>query len=257
MFRNRLVVVALAALALALTGCKPLGPVSGAPVTSTAPSASAPADPGSAEKVLGWKRIAGGDEFNGTLDKSKWGVYQGAGHAGNGKRVANAVSVSNGSLKIKGDANGNSGGISYKTNANYQRWEARIRIPQKGDHGYSAVFLLWVQNNSDFPCKGEIDPFEHRTDGTTFGSFLHYSCANKQSQSKTEFNPQQWNNIAVERVPGAVRYFLNGKQVFEDTAASHQPQGPYHPTFQLDLFEGAGGQTPSVMEVDYLRQFAV
>jgi hypothetical protein len=240
-------------------------PTSSAPPTTTQPTTPAPTTstpPPTAEVTaaarLGWGAPIGGDEFNGTsLDTTKWGVYNGPGHAGNGRRIPNAISVAGGVLEIRGDAHGNSGGMAWQQNQVEQRWEARIRIPRKGDRAYSAVFLLWVANNRDFPCKGEIDPFEHRTSTDHFGSFLHYSCANRQTQTSTNFNPQEWNHIAVERRGGAVTYWLNGEQVFRDTDPAHQPIGPYHPTFQLDLMEEARGSlTPSSMEVDWLRQYA-
>jgi hypothetical protein len=231
-----------------------------APTTTAAPPTSSPPPPAAeatAAARLGWGASIGGDEFNGTrLDTSKWGVYNGPGHAGNGLRRPSQITVADGKLTITGTANGTSGGMAWQANTVEQRWEARIRIPRKGDAAYSAVFLLWVQNNRDFPCKGEIDPFEHRTSTDRFGSFLHYSCANRQTQTHTAFNPQEWNHIAVERSRTAVTYWLNGEQVFRDADPAHQPVGPYHPTFQLDLMESRSSLIPSSMEVDWIRQYA-
>ncbi|HMA47505.1 MAG TPA: penicillin-binding transpeptidase domain-containing protein, partial [Frankiaceae bacterium] len=81
---------------------------------------------GTAAGTLGWGNAAGVEDFDdGSL--SNWSVYDGPGHAGNGRRSPAAMSVSGGILTITGDANGITGGMAWRLGcAKYGRWEARV-----------------------------------------------------------------------------------------------------------------------------------
>jgi hypothetical protein len=74
------------------------------------------------------------DDFtSGGLDPSKWNVYSGPGHAGNGRRVPAQVSIVNGVLTITGLANGDTGGLEHLFDQQYGRWEIRARSYRQGD----------------------------------------------------------------------------------------------------------------------------
>ncbi|MCY7343024.1 MAG: hypothetical protein LH603_14605 [Pseudonocardia sp.] len=68
------------------------------------------------------------DEFDRPLGDA-WSVYGGPGHAGNGRRTPDAVSVENGVLTITGDSSGNTAGMARNPGQNYGRWEGRVRPP--------------------------------------------------------------------------------------------------------------------------------
>ena len=74
------------------------------------------------------------------------GLYNGPGHAGNGRRTPSAAAVAGGVLTINGDADGNSEGMAWAgAGTKYGRWEARVRAPV-ADKDYHAVLLLWPDN---------------------------------------------------------------------------------------------------------------
>ncbi len=110
------------------------------------PAAAAPRSGGGggdgrqAAGKLGWTRV-GGDEFNGGMSPL-WSPYNSEGHAGNGRRTPEALSVENGMLVIRGDSEGNTGGMSWKEDQRFGRWEMRARFP-KGDDQYHPVLILW------------------------------------------------------------------------------------------------------------------
>src|SRR5690349_12942128 len=56
----------------------------------------------SAAALQGWREPVRTDEFDGPLGDA-WEVYDGPGHAGNGRRTPEAVSVRDGLLTITGD----------------------------------------------------------------------------------------------------------------------------------------------------------
>jgi hypothetical protein len=68
------------------------------------------------------------DDFaNGILDLTKWAVYNGPGHDGNGRRLPAQVSIVNGTLTLTGLANGDSAGLAHRFDQQYGRWEIRVR----------------------------------------------------------------------------------------------------------------------------------
>ena len=118
------------------------------------PAALRPSNDGTqAASAQGWKLI-GRDEFTGSAISDRWGPYDGPGNDGDGRRTPDALSVGNGLLTIRGDADGNTGGMSYRDDRKTGRWEMRAKFP-KGDPQYHPVLLLWPgDGGSD---DGEVD----------------------------------------------------------------------------------------------------
>jgi hypothetical protein len=204
-----------------------------------------------AATAKGWQ-LVGGDEFNGGLS-DRWGTYDGAGHDGNGRRTPDAISVRNGSLVIRGDSDGNTGGMAWDTGQRYGKWEMRAKFPA-GDEQYHPVLILWPTDMS-WPEGGEVDFAETNSAADDVSFFLHYSSSNQQKSAKTPLDITQWHNYAVEWTPDAVRGFIDGKQVFESTAGSTLPPGKMHPTIQLDYFPDGGAPAPTEMFVDWMRVY--
>ncbi len=201
---------------------------------------------------LGWG-AAGGDEFTGGGLGAGWTPYEGAGHAGNGRRTADAVSVENGNLVIRGDSQGNTGGIAWGESQKYGKWEMRAKFP-KGDKQYHPVLLLWP-SEAPWPEGGEIDFAETNSAADDVSFFLHYGGANSQETAKKALDLTQWHNYAVEWTPDGIRGFVDGVQYFESTNSSAQPPGPMHATIQLDYFPDGGSPQPSEMQVAWMRQY--
>ncbi len=223
-------------------------------VTQPAPVAAPPAAPApsgggtTAAGAHGWT-LVGGDEFNGGLS-SNWGVYQGPGNGGQGRRVASAITVQNGLLVIRGDSNGNTGGMAWHQNQRFGKWEIRARFP-KGDSQYHPVLILWP--NGSWPAGGEVDFAETNSAAPDVSFFLHYSSSNRQKYAKKTLDLTQWHNYAVEWVDGRITGYIDGQQWFQSTDPSTMPPDQMHATIQLDYFPHGGSPAPSEMDVDYMR----
>jgi beta-glucanase (GH16 family) len=204
-----------------------------------------------AATAKGWQ-LVGGDEFNGAMS-DHWGPYDGAGHGGNGRRTPDALSVQNGSLVIRGDSDGNTGGMAWDTGQRYGKWEMRAKFPA-GDKQYHPVLILWPTDMS-WPEGGEVDFAETNSAADDVSFFLHYSSSNQQKYAKTTIDITQWHNYAVEWTPDAVRGYIDGKQIFESTDGNTLPPGKMHPTIQLDYFPDGGSPRPTEMFVDWMRVY--
>jgi len=96
----------------------------------------------SAAERYGWGEPNRVEEFDNVGSLHEWNIYDGPGHAGNGRRTPEAVSVSDGILTITGDAQGNTAGMAWLPGQKYGRWEGRVRAPAS-DETYNALLLLW------------------------------------------------------------------------------------------------------------------
>jgi len=226
-------------------------PTTKAPPAPVEPSRTVSASDGDgtqAGAAQGWTQVDG-DEFNGGMSDN-WGPYEGAGHAGNGRRSADAISVENGSLVIRGDSGGNTGGMSWKKDQRFGKWEMRARFP-KGDEQYHPVLLLWP--NGSWPQGGEVDFAETTSASSDVSFFLHYSSSNQQKYAHMNLDITQWHNYAVEWVDGRITGYVDGEKWFESTDRDTLPPDQMHAAIQLDYFPDGGSPQPSEMHVDYMR----
>lgn len=251
---RRTVLALLTAMALPVLVTGQASASAGATATAAAATGS---DGTTAASTHGWGTPTGGDEFNGAaLDTTTWEPYAGAGNAGQGKRDPAQVSVSGGMLTINGTSAGTTGGMSARTEHKYGRWETRMRVPA-GDARYHPVLLLWPTRVS-WPQGGEIDYAETTTAARSMSFFLHYGASNAQTYAQTTMDLAQWHDYAVEWTPAGVTGFVDGVQVFRDTAASHQPPAAMHASIQLDWFpSGSSATKPSSIQVDWTRYYPV
>jgi hypothetical protein len=199
-----------------------------------------------AASAHGWTRV-GGDEFDGGMSP-QWTVYEGEGHAGNGRRTEEAISVENGMLVIRGDSEGNTGGMSWKEDQRFGRWEMRARFP-KGDDQYHPVLILWPDEGSS--GDGETDFAETTSASDKVSFFLHYG--DEQEYAHKTLDITQWHNYAVEWVDGRMTGYIDGEKWFESTEEGTLPPGKLHPTIQLDYFPEGGSPEPTELHVDYMR----
>lgn len=80
--------------------------------------------------------LSASDDFTaGTIDTTKWAVYNGPGHDGNGRRLPAQVAIVNGVLTLTGLANGDSAGLAHRFDQQYGRWEIRARSYQGSSSG--------------------------------------------------------------------------------------------------------------------------
>ena len=212
----------------------------------------------SAAAVQGWGEPARVDEFDGAAPDDEWNVYDGPGHAGNGRRTPEAVSVRDGVLTITGDPDGDTAGMEWGGGQRYGRWEGRVKAPA-GDPSYNALLLLWP-DAEDFPVGGEIDFMEmmdHTRQKTNV--FLHYGKNNRTVSGSVVADATQWHNWAVEWTPTHIATFLDGKEWWRTERAEVLPPGPMHLCIQLDWFpkEADGAVQESTMQVDWVKQYTL
>lgn len=240
-----------------------------APALAAAP-APAPAQPGpaagqalattgdgaQAATAFGWGPVLTGDEFSntGAPDRTKWSVYNSAGHAGKGLRSPQAWSVANGVATVSGDAAGTTGGMSAKfAEQKYGRWETRMKTNAR-DPKYHPVLIL---NNNAAPNCAEIDYAEGSSVTSVMRFFLHYACggADFQTTAATPVDGTQWHNYAVEWTPAGISGYVDGVKTFTDTNPAHQPSTVMKQTLQLDWFPDGSATKPSQMQVDWVRVY--
>jgi hypothetical protein len=209
----------------------------------------------SAAAVHGWGEPNRIDEFDGPLG-DEWNVYDGPGHAGNGRRTPDAVSISDGILTITGDSEGNTAGMAWGPGQKYGRWEGRVRAPAS-DETYNALLLLWP-DAEDFPVGGEID-FMEMMDHTrqTTNIFLHYGEDNDQVVGEVQIDATQWHNWAVEWTPTHIAAFVDGKEWWRTEDTDIFPPRAMHLCIQLDWFPEDGGSDvqESTMHVDWVKRY--
>ncbi|WP_459384996.1 glycoside hydrolase family 16 protein [Arthrobacter humicola] len=248
----------------------PIAPAAGAqaaaapvPTAVTAPVAAqaavaATGDGSQAATARGWGAVVAGDEFSkaGAPDSTKWSVFKGSGHAGNGVRSPQAWSVANGVATVSGDSAGTTGGMSAKfAQQKYGKWETRMRTNAR-DPEYHPVLILWPNNNTSPNC-AEIDYAEGSTNTAQIKFFLHYACggSNFQTTAAKTIDTTQWHNYAVEWTPAGITGYIDGVKTFSDTNPAHLPSVGMHQTLQLDWFPDGSATKPSQMQVDWVRVY--
>jgi hypothetical protein len=218
------------------------------------PAAGSGSEGTTAAAVHGWGTPNREDDFTGGTEQ--WDIYDGPGHAGEGKRSPSAVTVQNGILTITGDSTGTTAGMAWNPGQKYGRWEGRVRAPAS-DPSYNALLLLWP-DAEDFPVGGEIDFMEmldHTRQATDI--FIHYGEDNSQVNGQVEIDGTEWHNWAVEWTPEAITAYVDGEEWYRSTDTSIFPPGPMHLCIQLDWFPEGDTPQESTMHVDWVRQYAV
>jgi Glycosyl hydrolases family 16 len=209
----------------------------------------------SAAALHGWGEPNRVDEFDGPPGGS-WNVYDGPGHAGNGRRTPDAITIEDGILTITGDPEGNTAGMGWEPGQKYGRWEGRVRAPAS-DESYNALLLLWP-DAEDFPVGGEID-FMEMLDPTrqTTNIFLHYGEDNDQVVGEVRIDGTQWHNWAVEWAPTHVAAYVDGTEWWRTDDVDILPPRAMHLCVQLDWFpeDGQGDVQESQMHVDWVKQY--
>lgn len=260
--RLRVVLVAAAAAAVAAVATAPAAgaavPVAVPTQAVPAQAAPAPADgncPETAAKAFDWGEPTRRSDFDGTTVPPDWHPYgPEPGHAKNGTRTPDAVTVGGGAMSINGTQDGTTGAVSWHPGQQYGRWEACVRADE-GSGGLNALLLLWpVEEN--FPVGGEIDWMENMSDDRQETSFfLHYGADNQQEYGSVKHDSTQWSAWALEWTPEKMTAYVNGKEWYSTSQTDHFPPGAMNMTMQLDYFGNAGG--PSAMHMDWANQWAL
>jgi licheninase len=224
------------------------------PATQAAPAQSVGQET-SAAALLGWGEPNRVEEFDGPLGDS-WNIYDGPGHAGEGRRTPSALSFSDGIMTITGSPKGDTAGMAWEPGQRYGRWEGRVKAPAS-DESYNALLLLWP-DAEDFPVGGEID-FMEMMDPTRQSTniFLHYGEDNDQVAGEVKIDATQWHNWAVEWAPTHVAAYVDGEEWWRTDRTEILPPRAMHLCVQLDWFpgDGKGEVQESHMLVDWVKQY--
>lgn len=191
-------------------------------------------------------------------DPTKWALYDGAGHDGNGTRDPERISVQDGYMRITGLPGGSSGGMAHVLNQTHGRWEVRARVlpdvPGSSGNPYHAVLIVW-SDDEDWPAAGEYDFFEVDVEDDHATAFLHYPYPDEASpvqQEQATSDPidiTDWHHYGFEWTADGITGYLDGVEWFHyaDGAGAEgrsdiqdMPSG--HLTVQLDNFFGTGLQ---------------
>jgi beta-glucanase (GH16 family) len=177
---------------------------------------------------------AGGDEFNGSdLDMKSWDLYDSVGGFGTGYRKPEAISQSDGTLKItaKGDV---SGGMGQTIGQLYGRWEFRARTDP--GRGFGSAILLWPDSEK-WPEDGELDIMEVPGEKRDLAHFVvHWGPDGTDNVNGTSVpgDYTKWHTFALEWLPNRITWYVDGVKKYENTDKTVIPTKPMHLTIQLD-----------------------
>lgn len=241
----------------------PSDPAGETPGGSTPPGGGTPGDPTDGTQIAvlaGWGARIAGDECTGTgrPPANLWGLYDGAGHDGNGRRSPAAWNYHDGVLTIHGDQGGTTGGAAFRYSNYGYRVEVRARAYASGGGSgsqYHFVLILWPDSDQ-WPQGAEYDFWEGDVGESNADAFLHLPNHQpyRQDQATINANPADWHNYAIEWNPAAqtLKCWVDGVQFYNGKGRVAQAPGPMHLTAQLDNFGGASHKNAN-MDIAWVR----
>jgi beta-glucanase (GH16 family) len=215
------------------------------------------------------------DNFNGTaVDTTKWNLYNGAGHAGNGlRRPSQCTTDGSGLLVLTAQAKVDpadgvlktwSCGMStrYPTygSTTYGAFESRVRCEADPSATMSCLTLTWPDAGGN-SLNGELDWYETGTDTDRipFKAFLHWPNCPSGTTCQTAFtynaDGKQWHDMRMEWGPNRIDLYMDGVLVGSETNPDHIPDVPHHAVAQLDARKSAPVPAPVHEYVDYIRVY--
>ena len=239
-------------IALAATAMLVANMVFGASANAVPEPPPTPTCATTAAETHGWGVPSRSDEFNGS-GPAGWRLYDGPGHAGNGRRTPTAVSVADGVMTITGDAHGNSEGMAWPPGQTYGRWEACVRSSPAAP-GYHSVLLLWPDAD-DWPSGGEID-FMEITDPRrqAVGASVHYGTTDHQESGAVDVDATAWHSWAVEWTSGTITFYLDASPWWQVANSAIIPHRAMQLCIQLDDLGGDISEGGELM-VDWVRRY--
>jgi beta-glucanase (GH16 family) len=234
---------------------------------SALPGAQVTLDPAvpstTAAAELGRWPLVAADEFDGLgLDQARWQPYAGPARGGEESRSPQRLTVAGGALTVTGQGT-ESGGMAWKTDQTYGRWEARVRVEPGA--GYRPALLLWPAAE-DWPAGGELDFLDiPKPDRSETSFVVHYGPDNQRDGATASGDFTGWHNYAVEWMPDHIAGFVDGQQVFRTDDPAKIPTRPMHLAIQQDVGPSPDGWIPPMdastpaqvrMQVDWVRIYA-
>ncbi len=243
----------------------PPPPAAEAPPGAGAPDQSAPDRSAqtrcstTAAARLGWGDPTRTSDFDAGLPPD-WHPYgPEVGHAKQGVRTPEAITVADGVATITATADGTTGAMSWHPGQRFGRWEACARS-DPGPDALHPVLILWPVAE-DFPVGGEIDWMEiFDGDRQEVDVVVHHGPDNDAFGGKIEHDATRWTAWAVEWTPQRITTYRDGERWYTTDRADVFPPRPMNMTAQLDWFPPAGGGPASggsALHLDWARQWAL
>ena len=209
------------------------------------------------------------DWSSGTIDP-QWDIYDSPGHAGNGLRTPNAVSIVQDSGSVTGGevlqieaqmVNGvlESGGMQVGVPITYGRTSARVRVDDDASQATSGVLILWPQANN-WPDGGEIDWFEtwaNRDTRTPVEANNHWGdppgVDNVEGINHPGIDGSVWHVYEMVWTPNLITVSVDGgTPVVLSSDPARIPDWPMQQTIQLDAMQPTMFGVVQ-MHVDWIR----
>ena len=132
----------------------------------------------------------------------KWCVHNSAGHAGNGTRSPQQVTVDGSKMDMTGTPDSTTAGMGAKF-ANQKYGQSEVRAAGSGDNEYHMVSILWPASEN-WPGDGEVDYAETTGAWNVIKYFHHYSCSNSQTSASKALDVSHFHNYAVDWSPNGI-----------------------------------------------------
>ncbi|MEM9565584.1 MAG: glycoside hydrolase family 16 protein [Actinomycetota bacterium] len=207
------------------------------------------------------------DDFNGSSIGGQWLRWdQDTGNAGNGRRMASALSVGGGNLTITAQMiNGTlvSGGMNHTHAQTYGKYRFRVRTDVDPSKAMSGVILTWPTSDNHLR-DGENNAYEtlpHQDSPTRspFYSFIHKPFASNSGQQEYKIwqaDAAQWQTITMEWTPSRISITRDGGETWttNETGADLIPDVPHRFHIQLDAFKPSMSGVVT-MQVDFAEVY--
>lgn len=221
-------------------------------------------------------------DFGPTASLSDWSLYNGRGHAGNGRRSPSAVEKKHGKLVITATWQGNqtiSGGMSKRDlSQTYGCYRFRVRTDHDYSNVTSGVVMTWpservrAANGSDITKKagGENDIYEtsHRyAKRKPFMTFIHKpgdmsNNSREQHWYRHEAQADRYQIMTMVWTPTEMIIQREGLDIRgRITTDQHVvpreniPHVAHHPAIQLDARTGGRLAQPVRLELDWFEVY--
>ncbi len=201
--------------------------------------------PPDSEKRMEWELVFE-DDFDGDcVDETVWSVYDYPGHAGNGLRSPEALSVEKGLFIITASMKDGvlySGAMAHKQNYTYGKFEFRVRCEPDPSGAMSAVVLTWPQDEA-WPDSGENDIYETHSEQNKDRKFLTTNILsglplNKWSNKKyDDVDATEWHVVAMEWQDNMMRFYIDGRLRWRLDNPKDFTHKPHHLCIQYDAFK--------------------
>jgi hypothetical protein len=202
------------------------------------------------------------------IDQTKWRLYDGSGHAGNGLRdpkkwdIYSDVPGATGKCLV-GSAVWDStinkvraAGMNHRQGYLYGRFEARLRTDPDPSGVTATNFLTWPDDEV-WPAHGENNIWETTGQGnatrTPMKTYIHWDASNQQKMFTHNVSGVDWHTAMMEWTPDYIKIWRDGLLVWTLTEKIVIPDWSHHVCFQIDALVNANPGGSRQFFVDWIK----